>query len=137
MSRRIVLDASAALHLVLRTERARQLADVLLDATLVLAPGLYATEVANGLWKYVRAGALDRMSAIEHREEAIGLVDSFATDADLGAESLAEAIRLQHPVYDLVYAILARRNGCPVLTMDQRLRSILQKLEVPAVDTGV
>lgn len=83
MTGRLVIDASAALHLVLRTEWAPRLAGAVAEASLVLAPTLFASEVANGLWKYVRSGAIDLPAAMEHREEAIGLVDTFAADADL------------------------------------------------------
>jgi predicted nucleic acid-binding protein len=129
---RIVLDASAALHIVLRTENAVRLAEVVANAALVLAPTLFAAESANGLWKYVLAGELEAAAALEHRQEAVGLIDSFVPDSELCAESLSESIRVGHPVYDLLYAVLARRNGCAVLTMDGRLRELLDRLEIPA-----
>lgn len=48
---RIVLDASAALRLVLGLPEASELATQLEHTSVVIVPGLYCSEVANGLWK--------------------------------------------------------------------------------------
>ena len=34
------------------------------------------------------------------------------------------------PVYDLLYAVLARRTGCTVLTMDERLKKLLGQMGI-------
>jgi predicted nucleic acid-binding protein len=36
-----------------------------------------------------------------------------------------------HPVYDLLYAVTARRDGCTVLTRDCRLTDLLRLMEIP------
>jgi len=46
---RLVLDASAAVRLVMRAEAVDELLELISAATLVAAPGLYAGEVANAL----------------------------------------------------------------------------------------
>ena len=120
----------------MRSTRAAAVAKSLLDAAVVLAPALFATEVANALWKYVGSGDLPSSDALDRREEALALVDTFVPDAALGAESLAEAIRRSHPVYDLLYAVLARRHGASVLTFDRRLAKLLGQMEVPALSPG-
>ena len=94
------------------------------------APSLYASEVANALWKYVKAGNLDAETALERLEESINLIDAFTPDWELTAEALSEATRFKHPVYDLLYGVLARRTGCPVLTIDERLRRLLGQMGV-------
>ena len=128
---RLVLDASAAVHLVMRMEDAADLIAVLERASLVLSPGLFQAEVANALWKYVRAGELTQELALERLEEALALVDVQVPDAELAAESLAAACRYRHPVYDLLYAVLARRHGCGVLSLDRRLGALLRAMEIP------
>jgi predicted nucleic acid-binding protein len=45
---------------------------------------------------------------------------------------LIAAVRFDHPVYDALYAVLARRRGAAVLTLDRRLRSLLEKMRVDA-----
>ena len=58
------------------------------------------------------------------------LVDDFTSDWELTTEAITEATRYRHPVYDLLYAILARRKGCAMLTMDQRLTALVDKMGV-------
>jgi len=130
---RIVLDASAAVRLVMRAEAAERLLEPVADAVLVLAPSLYASEVANALWKYVQAGSLELETALERYEEAIHLVDDFTPDWELTTEAITEATRYRHPVYDLLYAILARRKGCAMLTMDQRLTALVDTMGIATI----
>jgi predicted nucleic acid-binding protein len=130
---RLVLDASAAVRMVMRAEGADELLESVATATVVAAPSLYASEVANALWKYVKAGNLDAETALERLEESIHLIDAFTPDWELTTEALTEAVRFKHPVYDLLYAVLARRTGCAVLTMDERLRRLLGQMGVGTV----
>ena len=130
MSRRVVLDASAALRLVNRSADAAPLVEALSDAALVLAPQLYATEAANALWKYVRAGEIDAATGGERLREALSLVDSFEPDIGLVDEALQEAVARQHPVYDLTYLVLARRHAATLLTCDRKLAALGAALAV-------
>jgi len=130
---RLVLDASAAVRLVMRAEAADQLLGPVSAATVVIAPSLYASEVANALWKYVKAGSLEVETALERYAEAIDLIDDFTPDRGLATEALTEAVRYRHPVYDLLYAVLARRTGCTLLSMDQRLKTLLARMGIDAI----
>jgi predicted nucleic acid-binding protein len=136
MSRRLVLDASAALQAVLAAPAAGEGLDALASASVVLAPDLYSAEVANALWKYVRAGELDIEAAVHHLENAIALVDAFVPTSDLAKEALVAAATVGHSVYDCIYAVLARREGASVLTADRALSSWLEGLQVPATLIG-
>ncbi len=129
---RIVLDASAALAAVVGRSQAAGVLDVLADASIVLAPDLFASEVANGLWKYVSVGELTVDEAAIALDAALGLVERFIPAAALAQEALSEAAHHRHPVYDLCYAIAARREGCAVLTIDGRLQRLLAKMNIPA-----
>ncbi|MCB2264102.1 MAG: type II toxin-antitoxin system VapC family toxin [Candidatus Thiosymbion ectosymbiont of Robbea hypermnestra] len=129
---RLVLDASAAVRLVMRAVTAERLLKAVADAAVVIAPSLYVSEVANALYKYVRAGDLDMDTALERYEEAMDLVDDFTPDRELTTEALTEAARYGHPVYDLLYVVLARRSGSTVLTLDQRLKTLLDRTGIDA-----
>jgi len=127
----LVLDASAAVRLVLGHPKVEEVwIDVLGSAEQVLAPRLFFSEVANALWKYVRADLLSEEEALKRLQEAQDLVSESVEDSELISESLSTAIRFNHPVYDVLYAILARRNGYPVLTADGRLKKLLGELRV-------
>lgn len=133
---RLVLDASAALRVVLRQEGTGDLAHRLGDARLVLAPDVYVSEVANGLWKYVADGQFEVDEAQARLEEALELVDVLVAGVELVAEALAAAARHRHPVYDLLYAVLARRHGCGLLTVDRRLAGLAAELGLPQAGEG-
>ena len=133
MSRRIVLDASAALHAVLPGPAAEPVLDALASAAVVLAPDLYCLEVANALWKYVGAGELEAEEAGGRLERALALVDALTPVAELAKESLVTAAEAGHPVYDCAYAVLARREGATVLTADGGFAAALGKLRTPVI----
>ena len=126
---RIVLDASAAANIILRTDLAPALIEKLGQGRLVIAPSLFHSEIANTLWKYVRCGDLSKDTALARYAEAVGLVDAFEADEALATEALSAAIRYNHPVYDLLYVILARRHGCRVLTVDKRLITLAGEID--------
>jgi predicted nucleic acid-binding protein len=127
----LVLDASAAIRLLLGHPGVAPSAhEALARAERVLVPHLYFAEVANALRKYVRDGGLEEAEALERLREARDLVTHPMNDAELADEALATAVRFEHPVYDALYAVLARRHTCPVLTMDGRLRTLLRSLRV-------
>ena len=127
---RIVLDASAALHLVLGLQHASDLAGRLERTSVVMVPELYCSEVASGLWKYINAGEITLDEALARYDEALALADSFVPDRTLGVEALAEAATKRHPVYDLLYVVLARRHGAIVLTLDARLSKIAAEMGI-------
>lgn len=131
---RILLDASAGVGAALGAARSIPHLDVLRDASIVLAPDLYAAEVTNAFWKYVSSGELSRDEAAERLDLALSLVERLVPVAPLAQEALLEASVHEHPVYDLCYAIAARREGCAVLTLDGRLSRLLKKMSVPVVD---
>lgn len=127
---RFVLDASAAVAAVLGQKRAEPLLDSLENATSLVAPDIFAGEVANTFWKYVSHDELSREDALVALEEATSLVDEFVPTATIVPEALSEAIRVSHPVYDLCYAVTARRSAATVLTLDTRLARLLDRLGV-------
>ncbi len=132
---KVVLDASAALAAILGRPPASGILDVLTDASTVLAPDLFASEVANALWKYVEAGEITGTQAADDLESALNLVERFVPVVTLAQEALREASVYGHPVYDLGYAIAARREGCSVLTLDTRLQRLLARMKIAAVVT--
>ena len=119
----VVLDASAAIELLLQRPAAEQLHQALEDADYILVPDLYVAEVCNALWKYTRA-ADDDKSAVTSVEDAMALPDEFVSSRELYREAFSFAVQSGHPVYDCLYAILARRNNAQLLTVDRRLAAL-------------
>jgi len=131
MSRELVLDASGALEAVFGRPHADHVLDLIEHATTVRAPDLYAAEVANALWKHVRAGDIDIEDGQAHLRTALRLVDSLVPTEELVEEALATAIAHEHPVYDALYLVTARRTGATVCTRDRRLSTLLEATRVP------
>ena len=128
--RRWVLDASAALHVVMRLPTAEPIIDKLEQANLVLVPQLYFSETANFLWKYVSHKQLSAEQAIERYKDVCALPDQAISDQTLALEALSLASANNHPVYDMIYAVLARRNACGVLSKDSRLAKLLGSIGI-------
>lgn len=127
---KVVLDASAGLAAVLGQEAGTAVLDGLAGAAVVIAPELFAAEVSSGLRKYVSARQLSLDLAAERLDSALKLVDRYHPMTALAQEVLREASVRRHSVYDLYYAVLARREGAAVLTIDARLRKLIATMNV-------
>lgn len=104
-------------------------------ARLVIAPELMHVETANALWQQVRHGLVDVEVALERLDLASELIDRRFDDRELVGEALVAAARHQHPVYDMLYAVLARRFGATVLTLDRRFRKLLHNMNLESFPT--
>ena len=116
----IVLDASAALELILGTKTGQVIAERLTDPTIGLhAPHLIDVEIAQALRRYVREGELDPGSA------AAALEDLRSLDLERHShEALLDrvwALRDNMTAYDAVYVALAEALDTTLLTSDGRL----------------
>ena len=123
-----VLDASAAVRLILADPAAADLAERVGGAALVLAPELMLSELANTLWKLRRADRLNDLDPQELLAEARELVDRLEPDRHLQAEALALACHLNHPVYDCLYLALARREAASLISSDRRLNALAKRV---------
>lgn len=124
----MVLDCSAAVHIVRRTPEGESFAWLMsLDQERVLAPALFRVEAANAFWKYVQAGNLVPSDARRYVRAATALVDEFVPIESLCAEALVEGMRLSHSVYDMLYFVLARRSGATLVTADRRLNDLCER----------
>ncbi|CAK6696115.1 hypothetical protein OGCDGJMD_01975 [Cyanobium usitatum str. Tous] len=123
-----VLDASAAIRVIIGDPVASQWRDQLKKAPLVLAPELMLSEVANTLWKLQRGGNLNGLDPQTLLADARDLVDQIEPNRHLQVEALALACHLDHPVYDCLYLALARREAAQLLTADQRLEKLASKV---------
>ena len=125
---KLVLDASAVVRIIEGSPQAAAMGEALAAADLVLAPELMLTEVANALWRLQRAGQLEGEGLQQRFERAVALVDHIEPDRTLQAEALALATHLDHPVYDCLYLVLARREVAALLSADQRLLKLAARV---------
>ncbi|WP_165042796.1 type II toxin-antitoxin system VapC family toxin [Adlercreutzia sp. ZJ138] len=120
----IVLDANAALAMVMGTEYGEALEILRLKDERIAAPTLLVTEVTHALTKYVSGEHLTPEETIDCGRDAIALVDDFYDDGNLWVEAMTESVRLGHSSYDLFYFVLARRLGATLFTVDKKLQSL-------------
>jgi predicted nucleic acid-binding protein len=84
--------------------------------------------VANAPWRLHRAGQLEADSLQRRLSKAAELVDHIEPDRRLPAEALALATHLDHPVYDRLYLVLARREAATPPSADQKLLDLAGKV---------
>ena len=130
----IVLDVSAAVAMARGTEEGMALRSLLLQDEAVIAPRLFLTEMANVAWQYARAGQLSEEDSLALFQLCSDIVDNFAEVESLLVEAIHEAIRNNHPVYDMLYLVLARRNAATLFTFDKMLRTVCRANGVGCVE---
>lgn len=128
-----VLDTNVAFEIAFSGLRADEYRKILENASSVIVPDLYKSEITNVLWQYVRAGHLDEQNAKILMIDLMNLVDNYVGAEENSVESLHEAIRLNHSTYDMFYFTLARRFGAVLLTMDKKLKETAEREGVQVI----
>ena len=127
----LVLDASAALELVLARPRRASIADVLQESDWVFAPSLFVYEVTSALWKYHRLAGT-RLTVLQVAlEQAIALANEFIAAGALCAETLRLACEVDCPAYDAAYLAAAKSRGAMIVTLDRRLIASAELARIP------
>jgi len=118
----IVVDASAVLEFLLRTPVAGAVVARLFSGATLHAPHVIDLEVAQVIRRYERAGVLTR------RRGAEALADFAAMRIERYAHEpfLWRIWELRHnaTAYDAAYIALAEALRAPLVTRDERLRSV-------------
>jgi len=130
---RLVLDASAALEVVLKRGRAGDFMRAIQEADTVMAPELLIPEVVNAIWRYHQFDRLDLNTCNQALELAIGLADDLVSCRDLWREAFLLARKNGRPVYDMFYMALALREDAAILTMDKALQKEAERQGVQVI----
>jgi predicted nucleic acid-binding protein len=125
-----VLDVSAAIEILLQKEKKELFNTTYEKASWVIAPDLYIAEISNVLWKYYKSGLISHIDCIQYVEDGIELIDDYFPSKELWKEALGEGIKNTHSIYDMYYAVLARRNDATLITNDSKLSLICNKLNI-------
>ena len=125
-----VLDTCAAFELAFHGPKYNDYMNAVSKANKVIAPTLFDSEITNVLWKYVSAGGLDEENAKKTLVYLLQMVDEYTDTSELAIEALHEGIRFGHSIYDMFYAVLARRTGATLLTTDKKFRTLAKNMGV-------
>lgn len=126
----IVLDASAAFDILFSKGRSEKYTKEVEQADVVIAPDIYSSEISNVAWKHGEFAGFTHEDILSLAEDGINLIDQYVSAEEIWRESLREAINNNHPVYDCLYVVCARRNDGVLLTRDRKLENICKRLNV-------
>jgi predicted nucleic acid-binding protein len=130
----VVLDASGAAEIAEQTKSGIDMINALMEANKVIAPDLYITEITNYTWKHYRKEKDISDVHIKIIEDCIDYIHEYTGSEDLWKDALLLAREYDHPVYDMLYAALARRHDAVLLTMDTGLRLVCEKASIKTKD---
>ena len=127
-----VLDASVAVKWFLPTHdepfaaQARQLLQEWADEIVtLLVPDLFFAEVANVLWKAVRA----RRCSLQEAEFSLARLEAAAipslSSLKLLEQAFAIAARHGRSLYDSLYVAMAAKSNAQLITADEKLVNAL------------
>jgi predicted nucleic acid-binding protein len=119
----IVVDASAAIEILLRLERAEDLMDRVFDSGETLhVPHLFDVEVAQVIRRYAGRGELTPFRA----EQAIGVLRDFPVERYSHQPLLERIWQLRHNLtaYDAAYLSLAEVLDATLVTRDNGLAGV-------------
>lgn len=129
----IVLDCCAAIEMAKNTETGAALRYFIEPEEELVAPVLFAMEAANAAWAHVHAGGFDAETGQNLMADTLAMPDRLLPVEELLLEAYAEAVALDHSVYDMIYLVLARRHAATLLTCDKRLQECCLKRNVDCV----
>jgi predicted nucleic acid-binding protein len=128
----IVVDASVLLRACLKSS-ATSAALSTVSRSDAIAPDIVLAEVANGLWRYVRAGQMQASEAEEVLEAAALIVARLPVTPERLAAALRIACEVRHPVYDCIYLALAIEQRAALATSDVRLAEKARQKRIEVV----
>lgn len=134
-----VLDASVALKWVLKepgSVRARGLRDefrLLLHE--FLAPEIFLPEVGHALTRAERKGVIQPPMASAFFADILSTAPQLHSLIPLMPKAVDLSSTMRIGVYDCLYVVMAEREGCQLLTADDRLVSVFKGHPVVTLDS--
>ncbi|MDR2479122.1 MAG: type II toxin-antitoxin system VapC family toxin [Treponema sp.] len=126
----LIIDVSGIAQILFHQEKAEKFSNIITEADYIITPDLFVPELANVLWKCHFMGKYDRDECRRLIGDSLNYIDSFIDSRTIWQEAFDEGTKYRHPVYDMLYAITARRNSGTLLTNDGDLAKICKKLQI-------
>lgn len=87
----------------------------------LIAPTLFVSELANGLWKATSRGVITQEQMLACIATLDVRIERYLPDQEVVERALEIAGKLDHPVYDCIYLAHCEREAVRLVTADQRL----------------
>lgn len=127
-----VVDTSVAMKWVV-TEPDSAAALSLRRMFRFIAPELLVAKCTNALWKLARRADISAEAAgMAIAAMKVDRLELFPMRPLMG-DALKLAIAIDHPAYDCIFAALAMRERCPLISADAKLRGKLIGTSVDAI----
>ena len=121
----VVLDASFVFPLFVREEKTSQVQNLRTSITKVIALDFLHVEVANALTSAVRQKRVSAEFAAHALTSVVQLFPSNALSAHYLKTAFSLALKINHPVYDCLYAIAALTHDATLVTCDAKFAAKL------------
>jgi predicted nucleic acid-binding protein len=122
---KVVIDCGVAIKWLVGGASAEQARDIFnryrVQALELLAPDFIRLELANVLWNLQRLTGLRPETARSALEEFLATEITYTSVEELLTDAYEIAVQHQRSVYDSLYLALSMREGCPVVTADEKL----------------
>jgi predicted nucleic acid-binding protein len=130
----LVVDASVVVSLFVReplSPAAEALVFDLRGRPPLIAPDMLSIETAAALTRRVRRGETPRGDAAPAMAQLPRLGIRLHAFAPLLDSALELALAHRHALPDCLYLALARREGAGLVTFDERLAALAERLRIP------
>jgi predicted nucleic acid-binding protein len=87
----------------------------------LLAPDVFPVEIAHALSRAERRGLIHPPAGAQHLSDLLAFLPSLYTSLPLLPRAYEISSVMKIGVYDCLYVALAEREGCELLTADDRL----------------
>jgi predicted nucleic acid-binding protein len=126
---RYVLDSCVAIKWFLAEPNSAKAIQLLDDfnglAHELLAPDVFAVEVAHALSRAERRGLIQPPAEFQHLSDLLAYLPALHAALTLLPRAYEISSKMRIGVYDCLYVALAEREGCALLTADDRLARAL------------
>ena len=129
----VVIDVSGIAEILFKKEKCEKFHKAVSEASAVLAPDIYISELTNTLWKYKVKNIFTGNECIQFIRYGISFVDTFINSNEIWQEAFSEGIKNNHSIYDMFYFVCARRNNAVLVTSDSDLAEICKKHKIPVI----
>jgi predicted nucleic acid-binding protein len=123
----IVLDASAALKLVLEEEGSDRVRELVIGAETLIAPDFLMLEASNVLAIMARRNLITQSDAQASLDALAAAPIRFAPSQPHFAEAYRLAVNLGRSAYDSLYLALALSERGVLVTADRRFAEAVQR----------